>query len=257
MTPVNTDGADNPDYIDTNSDNEGGNDTVEAGLTGTATGLSDSANDVDGDGLFDVFDTQNGTDADDGFNVNEGIATGAASLPDADGDAGDNVPGVHDVDFRDALTPPEAQDDAFLINENPEGTEVGAITNGNLLVDNDNGVDSDANGDTLSITQINGVNITNGQQITLASGALLTIRTDGTFDYDPNGAFDSLSTGEQAVETFTYTVSDGTADGSDTATVTITINGDNDAPIIDLNGPDVAGEDFCLLYTSPSPRDRG
>ena len=36
ITPVDTDSDDTPDFLDTNSDNEGGNDTAEAGLTGTA-----------------------------------------------------------------------------------------------------------------------------------------------------------------------------------------------------------------------------
>ena len=241
VVPVDTDSDDTPDFRDSNSDNEGGNDTVEAGLTGTATGLSTDANDADGDGLFDVFDTQNGTDADDGFDVNESIATGAAALPDTDGDASGGVPLEQDVDFRDALSPPEAQDDAFEIHENPEGAEIGVITNGNLFADNGDGIDSDANGDSLSITQINGEDITDGEQITLASGALLTINTDGTFDYDPNGAFDFLDTGETGTDTFSYTLSDGTSADTDSATVTITISGDNDLPIIDLNGPDETG----------------
>ena len=133
-----TDSDGDADFLDTNSDNEGGNDTVEAGLTGTATGLSTDMTDADGDGLFDVFDTQNMTDADDGFDVNESLATGAASLPDTDGDASGGMPLTQDVDFRDALNiePPVAQDDAFTLHENPEGAENGVITNGNLLADN-------------------------------------------------------------------------------------------------------------------------
>ena len=254
FNPVDTDSDGEADYVDTNSDNEGAGDTVEAGLIGTATGLSMTATDVDGDGLFDVFDAQNGTAADDGFDVNESIAAGAAALPDADNDASGGLPLSEDVDFRDAvnITPPDAQDDSFTIDENPEAAEVGVITNANLLADNGSGVDSDVNGDTLSVTQINGVDITDGEQITLASGALLTIRTDGTFDYDPSGAFDSLSTGESATETFTYTVSDGTTAPTDTATVTITISGDNDAPIIDLNGPDTPGSEFTGEFVEDS-----
>ena len=44
LFPVNTDSVDNPDYLDLDSDNEGANDTIEAGLT-----LSGS--DTDGDGI--------------------------------------------------------------------------------------------------------------------------------------------------------------------------------------------------------------
>jgi len=33
LTPTNTDGLDNPDYLDLDSDNEGGDDTTEANIT--------------------------------------------------------------------------------------------------------------------------------------------------------------------------------------------------------------------------------
>ncbi|MCH5376104.1 MAG: Ig-like domain-containing protein, partial [Planctomycetes bacterium] len=54
--------------------------------------------------------------------------------------------------------------------------------------------------------------------------------------YSPDGQFDSLKAGQQATEVFRYTVTDGI--GSDTAMVTVTITGVNDAPIanIDANG---------------------
>ncbi|MEO0648777.1 MAG: Ig-like domain-containing protein, partial [Cyanobacteria bacterium J06650_10] len=50
------------------------------------------------------------------------------------------------------------------------------------------------------------------------------ISFDGTsFSYSPNGQFDNLNSGESAADRFTYTVSDGAK--TDTATVTITVNG--------------------------------
>ncbi|MBJ2176193.1 DUF11 domain-containing protein [Aureibaculum sp. A20] len=51
--PVNTDGTDNPDYLDADSDNEGGNDTAEVGIT-----LANA--DADDDGLDDATDTSTG-----------------------------------------------------------------------------------------------------------------------------------------------------------------------------------------------------
>jgi len=233
LTAVNTDGIDEVDYLDTNSDNEGGSDTAEAGLSGEATGLSNADTDADGDGLFDVFETQNGTTTTDGFNVNEGLNTGALAYPDSDSDAVSGTPLTADVDFRD-VPPPQAQDDVFALAEDPiaETEEIGSITNGNLLVDNGNGTDNDPNSGSLSITQINGEDIKNGQVIKLGSGALLTIRTDGTFDYNPNGAFESLGEGETARETFTYTLSENRLSQTDIATVTLTISGDNDAPVV-------------------------
>ena len=53
---------------------------------------------------------------------------------------------------------------------------------------------------------------------------------DGTFTYDPNGAFTSLKAGATATDKFRYTVTDATG-ASSTATVTITITGQNDAPV--------------------------
>lgn len=49
LTPVNTDGTDTPDYLDTDSDNSGANDTTEAKLT-----LANA--DADKDGLDDAID---------------------------------------------------------------------------------------------------------------------------------------------------------------------------------------------------------
>lgn len=56
---------------------------------------------------------------------------------------------------------------------------------------------------------------------------LVSDNGDGTFDYDPNGAFDALNNGDQALDAFSYTISqDG--GGEDSATVTITITGIGD-----------------------------
>ena len=89
------------------------------------------------------------------------------------------------------------------------------FTSGNVLLN-----DLDANGDPLGIVQVD------------ASSLLgrLTDRGDGSFDYDPDGQFESLPAGATAYETFTYTLSDGEL--SDTAVVTLTIQGVNDAPLV-------------------------
>ncbi|WP_189439027.1 VCBS domain-containing protein, partial [Pseudovibrio japonicus] len=54
---------------------------------------------------------------------------------------------------------------------------------------------------------------------------------DGKFQYNPNGQFEQLAVGESATDSFTYTVSDGTAEPV-TRTVTVTITGANDAPVV-------------------------
>ncbi|MCB0125509.1 MAG: VWA domain-containing protein, partial [Caldilineaceae bacterium] len=59
LTPVNTDGADNPDYLDTDSDNEGADDATESGNVNAGESYAD---------------------------VNGSLNNGAADLPDADND---------------------------------------------------------------------------------------------------------------------------------------------------------------------------
>jgi VCBS repeat-containing protein len=65
---------------------------------------------------------------------------------------------------------------------------------------------------------------------TTVTTGTVAVNPDGTFSYDPAGAFDGLMLGETATDTFTYTVTDG-AGATATATVTITIRGQNEAPV--------------------------
>ncbi|MGB0920752.1 MAG: VCBS domain-containing protein, partial [Alphaproteobacteria bacterium] len=51
---------------------------------------------------------------------------------------------------------------------------------------------------------------------------------DGSFSYDPGTAFDYLAVGEEATDSFTYQVED-LEGATDTATVTLTLTGENDA----------------------------
>jgi len=107
--------------------------------------------------------------------------------------------------------PPEAIDDSgpdFTTDQDTDFVTANVLTN-----------DTDAEGDPLSITAID---------TTLTAGEV-TDKGDGTFGYDPNGQFNFLGPGETALDSFTYTVSDGKG-GSDTAVVTISVVGWNDPP---------------------------
>ncbi|MCG8425938.1 MAG: VWA domain-containing protein, partial [Chromatiales bacterium] len=103
------------------------------------------------------------------------------------------------------------------------------------LLDND----SDPEGDSFTLTGINGSAVTDGQMINLPSGAILTIYEDGHFDYDPNGQYDSLGAGEVATDTFTYTITDQYG-ATDTATATITIIGKGTETQINNTAPTVS-----------------
>jgi VCBS repeat-containing protein len=60
----------------------------------------------------------------------------------------------------------------------------------------------------------------------------LTLNADGSYTFDTsNAAYQSLRSGATQVVVANYTVSDGNG-GSDTATLTITVTGTNDAPVI-------------------------
>ncbi|RCS27305.1 hypothetical protein DUT90_04110, partial [Polaribacter sp. WD7] len=94
INPENTDGTDNPDYIDTNSDNDALNDIAENGDTDNVLSGVDS----DGDGLDDNFD-DNDDSGITGSTVNDGInPPSPANLGDEDGDFNS----IGDLDYRDA-----------------------------------------------------------------------------------------------------------------------------------------------------------
>ncbi len=121
--------------------------------------------------------------------------------------------------------PPVAVDDAFLTSVDTPISIPGA----NALLEND----VDVEGDELAVVAVNGVAANVGAQITLPSGALLSVNSFGRIDYEPAPGF----TGE---DTFTYTVSDGTATGS-TATVTIDVVSSL-PPVVEVNAGAVVDE---------------
>lgn len=89
--------------------------------------------------------------------------------------------------------------------------------------------------DGLSVSEIEGSAADVGSSVTLASGALVTLNADGSFNYDPNGQFEALADGESATDTFDYTITDAFGQ-TDTATATITIAGVNDDPTYTVAG---------------------
>lgn len=110
---------------------------------------------------------------------------------------------------------PVALDDAVAVNE---GTSV----SGNLLADNGNGPDGDADNDPLTVTAVNGEAANVGAVITLASGAEIRVQANGDFTLTAPQDED-LAEGEESSETLTYTLSDGNLQAE--ATVTVTTRG--------------------------------
>ena len=73
--------------------------------------------------------------------------------------------------------------------------------------------DCGGGGDERAVVAINDSAGDVGTEITLPSGANVTLESDGTYSHEPAGEFESLSHGESASDTFEYTMSDGRGDG--------------------------------------------
>jgi len=106
---------------------------------------------------------------------------------------------------------------------------------GNLITDDSgNGVDSDPDGDPISVIQVNNNAANVGNAFTLSSGLLVLVNSDGSYDIDPNGMFDSLAPSDSFNDSFTYTIADDSGAIS-TASVSISIAGLNDAPVANFD----------------------
>jgi VCBS repeat-containing protein len=119
---------------------------------------------------------------------------------------------------------PVAVDDPGYVTD--EETQLDVILPGVL------GNDTDAEGDPLTAVLDTG-----------PSDGTLTLSLDGSFSYTPNVDF-------AGVDTFTYHANDGTLD-SNVATVTITVNGVNDAPVAVDDPGYVTTEDVSLNEAAP------
>lgn len=123
---------------------------------------------------------------------------------------------------------PDAIDDALTTDEDTAA----AI---NILAN-----DTDGDNDPLTVIEVEGGTV--GAQFTVTTDdgrdALVTVNANGTFSVDPDDNFEDLSTGETDTFDLEYTISDGDG-GEDCATVTVTIEGVNDAP--------VANDDFFFV----------
>ncbi|MDO6473007.1 Calx-beta domain-containing protein [Maribacter sp. 1_MG-2023] len=154
LIPTNTDGADNPDYLDTDSDNEGGSDTSEANITLDGT-------DSDNDGLDDATDaTSDYTDV--GGTIDNPLSTPLV-LPDSDND----VSTGGDVDFRDGNYGISFQNDNITVDEAAGTATVNVLLTGNV-----------PGGFTLNYTTNDSSAIAPGDYTT-TSGQLTFAGTDG------------------------------------------------------------------------------
>ncbi|HEX8223412.1 MAG TPA: Ig-like domain-containing protein [Allosphingosinicella sp.] len=107
-----------------------------------------------------------------------------------------------------------ANDAPVALDDAASTTEDAAVA-GNVLAN-----DTDVDVETLTVTN---------PGVYVGAYGTLTLAADGSYTYTPGAAAQGLDDGETAQDVFSYTASDGTA--SDSATLSVTVNGANDAPV--------------------------
>jgi len=154
---------------------------------------------------------------------------------------------------------PTATDNSYTTNEDETAFA------GNVRTDDTgNGADSDPDtSDTTEVTELNGVAADVGVATVLPSGATLTLNIDGSFTYDASTSttFNALAVAEDGNDSFTYKLQDRsgvlpdlTLHGtSDTATVSLTINGRNDAPTAGNDSYNVRIGDTLVIPATGQP----
>jgi VCBS repeat-containing protein len=130
---------------------------------------------------------------------------------------------------------PVAQDDTDTTDED---TAISRDAANGVILPND----SDPDGDTLSVDQVAGLAGNLGTAVPGSAGGTFTINADGSYDFDPDGAFEDLAPGESRTTSVGYRITDGEG-GTDTATLTVTVTGVNDAPVLDTAQPDQSNID--------------
>jgi Bacterial cadherin-like domain len=165
---------------------------------------------------------------------------------------------------------PVAQDDDFTAPDQcilEDGTK-----SGNVKADNGNGADSDVDRlDTISVTAIKDAlgnlvaldDATSGASdgddtaiVTLASGAKVTIHSDGSFTYDTNAAFTALTDDDHVTDSFVYQLSDNNG-ATDEATATVCIDGVGTVPPPGGGGEEISGLGLSHGYWKEHQEDWG
>ncbi|CAG0935949.1 hypothetical protein TFLX_04803 [Thermoflexales bacterium] len=148
-----------------------------------------------------------------------GQATITITVSDTDGGTASDSFALTVTPINDA---PVAVNDSYSTNEDTALTVAapGVLSN-----------DTDVEGDPLTTVLVNGV-----------SHGVLALNANGSFVYTPTANY-------QGGDTFTYRANDGLA-GSDLATVTLTINAVNDAPVA-VNDSYSTTEDTVLTVAAP------
>ena len=212
---------DTADLLENDTDAEGDELTVTAVDALSALGATVTLIDNDNDGVYDDIEYDpTGSDEISALGAGE-TAEDTFTYTVSDGNGGEDTAEVT-VTVEGVNDAPVAVDDTLALAVSED--ETATVATADLLDD-----DTDAEGDALTVLAV---------ETTSALGATVTLIDsdgDGVYDevgYDPTGSetLQALAEGETAEDSFTYTVFDGNG-GTDTAEVTLTVEGVNDAPV--------------------------
>ena len=128
-------------------------------------------------------------------------------------------------------------DAPVAVIDSVSGTEDASVTI-NVLAN-----DTDVDGETLTITHVNGANIAVNGTVAVGGGASVRLNADGTLTYVP-------AANANGVQTFSYTVSDGMG-GAATSTVEVDLAAVNDAPVAQADTAST-DEDTAVVLTATS-----
>lgn len=239
VTPNNKDGADNPDYTDLDSDNDGRTDVIEGwdiNNSGTITGTEKIflGVDVDNDGLDDGFDSNTS-------GVNPTNGTTPTSYPDVDKPGGDrdwreildhDNDGVTDVTDLDddndgvpdtiegsADTDGDGIKDSFDLDSDNDGIpdviEAGGTdANGDGIIDGFVDTDNDGLSDTVDTT-VGGTPLTNPDTDSDGKSDTKDLDADNDGITDVREAGGTDANGDGVIDGFTDTDNDGLSDNID------------------------------------------
>ncbi|WP_114294614.1 VCBS domain-containing protein, partial [Pseudosulfitobacter sp. DSM 107133] len=162
-------------------------------------------------------------------------ASRAITLDLTDGDGGTAMQQSVSLDISASNDTPTPTDDIFIVGEGS------FLSTGNVLTAGT--ADSDPDGDSLTVSALADVKDDTGTAdasgnalvgasagvITTDWGAEVTLQSNGSLFYNltsNTARFNQLAAGQSAIDSFTYTVTDGVL--TETATVSVTIIGTND-----------------------------
>ena len=200
------------------------NDDASLASLGEARTIDVLANDTDADGDALTITQINGIDMQPGWqtwiesvglvklNTDQtitvepapGFQSGSITYTVSDGKGGTDTGNVQLDSFFIPPPPPPSSNTAPVAGDDTSDVVTGQTTKINVLSN-----DTDVDGDALTITQINGVDMQPGWQTWVEGTGLVTVNADGTLDIKSNS---------DGPYSFEYTVSDGKG-GTDTATV--------------------------------------